>query len=64
MRCIASYSWVLQFAIGLALLYYAFYNIVVIPEIDPADPERGWLWLTSDPQVIEYVKFWFRNFGF
>jgi hypothetical protein len=63
MSSITRYSWVLLFAIGLVLLYYAYDNIVVIPAIDPADPERGWDWLTADPQVIEYIKFWFRIYG-
>ncbi len=63
MNSIAKYSWLILFTIGLALLYYAYVNIVVIPALDPADPDRGWAWLTSDPQVIEYIKFWFRNFG-
>lgn len=31
---------------------------------DPADPERGWAWLTTDPKVIDYIKFWFRNLGY
>ncbi len=63
MNSIAKYSWLILFTIGLALLYYAYDNIVVIPALDPADPDRGWAWLTSDPQVIEYIKSWFRNFG-
>ncbi len=63
MNSIARYAWMLLFIVGLGFLYYAYVNIVLIPALDPADPDRGWAWLTSDPQVIEYIKFWFRNFG-
>ena len=63
MRSLAKYSWVLLFIVGLGFLYYAYDNIVLIPALDPADPDRGWAWLMTDPQVIEYIKFWFRNFG-
>jgi hypothetical protein len=63
MRAISKHAWVVLFVVGLGLLFYAYDNIVVIPSIDPDDPERGWGWLTSDPEVIEYIKFWFRNFG-
>ncbi len=63
MNSITKYSWVLLFIVGLAFAYYAYDNIVTIPALDPADPDRGWAWLTADPQVIEYIKFWFRNFG-
>lgn len=62
-KAIAQKSWVLFFLVGLGITYFAYDNIVTIPAIDPADPERGWTWLTTDPEVIEYIKFWFRNFG-
>jgi hypothetical protein len=60
----AQYSWVLLFLVGLLIAYFAYDYLVVIPGLDPADPNRGWRWLTTDPEVIEYIKFWFRNFGF
>jgi len=54
----------LLFIVGLGLALYAYDNLVVIPGLDPADPDRGWAWLTSDPDVIEYIKWWFRTLGF
>ncbi len=38
-------------------------EIDLAPALDTAAPERAWEWLTSEPQVIEFIKFWFRNFG-
>lgn len=64
MKRFSQYSWVLLFLVGLLIAYFAYDNLLVIPILDPADPERGWRWLTTDPEVIEYIKFWFRNFGF
>lgn len=64
MKRFSQYSWVLLFLVGLLIAYFAYDNLLVIPSLDPADPERGWRWLTTDPEVIEYIKFWFRNFGF
>ncbi len=61
---IKRYMWILFLLIGIGLLFFAYDNIIVIPELDPVDPDRGWQWLSSDPEVIEYIKFWFRNFGF
>lgn len=63
MGAIAKQSWVLFFLVGLVLAYFAYDNIVVIPNLDPVDPDRGWSWLTTDPKVIDYIKFWFRIFG-
>lgn len=63
MKIPASQAWVLPFLVGLGIAYFAYDNLVVIPGLDPADPERGWAWLTADPEVIDYIKFWFRNFG-
>ena len=57
------YAWVLIFLVGLAMAAFAYDNVIVIPGLDPADPERGWAWLTRDPDVIDYIKFWFRIFG-
>lgn len=64
MKLRLQHSWILLFLAGLLIAYFAYDNLVVIPGLDPADPDRGWRWLTTDPQVIEYIKFWFRNFGF
>ena len=63
MKTISQKSWVLLFLVGLGIAYFAYDNLVVIPALDPSDPERGWAWLTTDPEVIEYIKFWFRIFG-
>lgn len=64
MKFLQRYAWILLFAVGLALLFYAYDNIIVIPALSPNDPDRGWEWLTRDPEVIDYIKFWFRLFGF
>jgi hypothetical protein len=64
MKLLQRYAWIFLFAVGLALLYYAYDNIIAIPALSPNDPERGWEWLTRDPEVIDYIKFWFRLFGF
>lgn len=64
MKRFSQYSWVLLFLVGLLIAYFGYDNLLVIPSLDPADPERGWRWLTTDPEVINYIKFWFRNFGF
>jgi hypothetical protein len=63
MEALARRAWLLLLLVGLGIAYFSYDNLVVIPALDPADPERGWAWLTSDPEVIEYIKFWFRNFG-
>ena len=63
MKRISQYSWFLLFLVGLSFVYFAYDNLVVIPGLDPSDPDRGWVWLSTDPEVIEYIKFWFRNFG-
>jgi hypothetical protein len=54
----------LLFIVGLGLGIYAYYNLFTIPGLDPTDPDRGWAWLTADPDVIEYIKWWFRTLGF
>ncbi|MDX1435657.1 MAG: hypothetical protein R3335_02525 [Anaerolineales bacterium] len=64
MNRLAQSSWVLLFLVGVGMALFSIDYIIVIPGLDPADPERGWAWLTLDPEVIAYVKFWFRNFGF
>lgn len=64
MTIVRRYAWLLLFMVGLGLLVYAYYNLVTIPSLDPADPERGWAWLTLNPEVITYLKWWFRTLGF
>lgn len=56
-------AWMTFIPIALVILYYAYYNLFVIPALDPADPARGWDWLTTDPAVIDYFKFYFRTLG-
>lgn len=63
MNKIKNNAWIILFIVGLAFGYFAFDNIVTLPSLDPADPDRGWDWLTTDAEIIEYIKFWFRNFG-
>lgn len=64
MKLLQRYAWIFLFAVGFALLFFAYDNIIVIPALSPNDPDRGWEWLTRDPEVIDYIKFWFRIFGF
>lgn len=64
MKQVTRHAWVLLFLVGVCLAVFAFDYLVVIPAIDPADPDRGWAWLSSDQEVIAYIKFWFRIFGF
>jgi hypothetical protein len=64
MKNIHQYAWILLFFVGLALAFYAYDNLVVIQSLDPADPNRGWAWLTTDPDVIEYIKFLFIILGY
>ena len=56
-------AWILIFVVGFAFLFFAYGNIIVIPNLVPDDPDRGRDWLTRDTKVIDYTKFWFRNFG-
>ncbi len=64
MKNLRRHSWLLLFFVGLGLAFYAYHNLVTIPGLDPADPDQGWAWLTTDPEVIEYIKWWFRTLGF
>lgn len=64
MKLLQRYAWIFLFAVGLALLFFAYDNMIVIPALSPNDLDRGWEWLTRDPEVIDYIKFWFRIFGF
>ena len=57
------FGWVILFAIGLLLLYFAYDNFFIIPALDVHDPDRGWDWLTTDPEIIDYIKFYFRVYG-
>ena len=45
--------------IALLLVALAWYNIVYVRALDPADPKEGWAWLTADPDIIEYIKLHF-----
>lgn len=64
MQWLRKNAWVLLFGVGLVLLFYAYDNIVVIPSLAADDPKRGWVWLTRDPEVLDYIRWWFRTFGF
>ena len=57
------YSWLIFVVLGLLIWLFASYNAFYIPSLDPADPDTGWTWLTTDPEVIEYIKFYFRIQG-
>jgi len=57
------WSWVIFLLLGLLILLFAAYNAIFIPALDPADPNMGWAWLTTDPEIIEYIKFNFRAQG-
>ncbi|HET6447399.1 MAG TPA: hypothetical protein VFI27_22785 [candidate division Zixibacteria bacterium] len=56
-------SWLIFLVLGILILFFAAYNAFYIPALDPADPDQGWAWLTSDPEIIEYIKFYFRIQG-
>jgi hypothetical protein len=58
-----NFGWIFFIIIGLALLYLAYDNLFVIPALDVRDPDRGWAWLTTEPEIIDYIKFHFRFFG-
>jgi hypothetical protein len=60
---IKQWSWVIFLLLGLLILVFAWYNAFFIPALDPADPDMGWAWLTTDPEIIEYIKFNFRAQG-
>lgn len=62
MRTISPQAWGLLLLVGLAIAYFAYDNIIVIPALDRADPDRGWAWLTTDPAVIDDIKGWFCTF--
>jgi len=57
------WSWFVFLLLGLLILVFAAYNAFFIPAIDPADADMGWAWLTTDPEIIEYIKFNFRAQG-
>ena len=57
------HSWLVFLVVGMLILLFAAYNAFYIPALDPADPDQGWAWLTTDPEIIEYVKFYFRVQG-
>lgn len=57
------YGWLVFLILEALVIVFALYNALFIPAIEPADPDLGWAWLTNDPEVIEYIKFNFRNQG-
>lgn len=57
------WSWVIFLLLGLLILIFSAYNAFFIPALDPADPDMGWAWLTTNPEIIEYIKFNFRAQG-
>lgn len=57
------WSWVIFLLLGLLILIFSAYNAIFIPALDPADRDMGWAWLTTDPEIIEYIKFNFRAQG-
>ncbi len=57
------YGWLIFLILGVLVIAFAGYNAFFIPRIEPTDPNLGWAWLTNDPEVIEYIKFNFRNQG-
>jgi len=63
MKHLSRYAWILLLLVGLSFVYYAYDNVIVIPSLSPTDPDRGWAWLTTDPEVIDYIQYWFRIFG-
>jgi hypothetical protein len=52
MQQLSRYAWVLLLMVGLSFVYYAYDNVIVIPSLSPTDPDRGWAWLTTDPQGV------------
>jgi hypothetical protein len=56
-------GWLILFGVGLLFLYFAYDAFFVIPALDVRDPNRGWAWLTTDPEIIDYIKFYFRIYG-
>ena len=60
---IKQWSWVIFLLLGLLILVFAWYNAFLIPSLDPADPDMGWEWLTTDLEIIDYIKFNFRAQG-
>ncbi len=49
--------------VAVAVLVFAAYNYFYVPALDPADPKRGWAWLTTDAETVDYIKFYFRMQG-
>ncbi len=49
--------------VAVAVLFFAGYNYFYVPAIEPADPTRGWGWLTNDFETVDYIKFYFRMQG-
>lgn len=49
--------------VSVSVLAFAAYNYFYVPALDPADPQRGWTWLTTDVETVDYIKFYFRMQG-
>lgn len=49
--------------VAVMVLVFAGYNYFYVPALDPADPNRGWAWLTTDVETVDYIKFYFRMQG-
>jgi len=57
------WSWIIFLILGVLIILFSLYNALYIPALDPADPNEGWAWLTTDPEIISYIKFNFRVQG-
>lgn len=57
------WNWIIFLILGVLIILFSIYNAVYIPALDPADPSEGWAWLTTNPEIIDYIKFNFRVQG-
>ena len=57
------WNWIVFLILGVLIILFSMYNASYIPALDPADPEEGWAWLTTNPEIIDYIKFNFRVQG-
>lgn len=57
------WNWIIFLLLGVLIIFFSLYNAVYIPALDPADPDEGWAWLTTNPEIIGYIKFNFRVQG-
>jgi hypothetical protein len=56
-------SWLFFVPVIFLILFFAYDNLIVIQALNVRDPDRGWAWLTTNPEIIDYIKFYFRVFG-